>query len=47
MPVVEVKDLMKNFGDFQAVKGASFAVDEGEIFGLIGPNGAGRRPPCG
>ncbi|WP_019177220.1 ABC transporter ATP-binding protein [Methanomassiliicoccus luminyensis] len=42
MTAVEVKDLVKNFGDFQAVKGASFSVDEGEVFGLIGPNGAGK-----
>lgn len=42
MAAVEVKDLRKNFGDFQAVKGASFSVKEGEIFGLIGPNGAGK-----
>ena len=42
MTAVEVKNLVKNFGDFQAVKGASFSVDEGEVFGLIGPNGAGK-----
>ena len=42
MTAVEVKDLVKNFGDFQAVKGASFSVDEGEVFGLIGPNWAGK-----
>lgn len=41
-PIIEVKDLVKNFGDFVAVKGVSFAVKEGEIFGILGPNGAGK-----
>lgn len=40
--VVEVKDLVKNFGPIKAVNGASFEVSEGEIFGLIGPNAAGK-----
>ncbi len=40
--VVEVKDLVKNFGPIKAVNGASFNVSEGEIFGLIGPNAAGK-----
>jgi len=42
MPAVEVKDLVKNFGSIRAVDGASFDVREGEIFGLIGPNAAGK-----
>lgn len=42
MVAVEVKNLVKNYGDFQAVKGISFSIDKGEIFGLIGPNGAGK-----
>lgn len=42
MVAVEVRGLMKSFGDFQAVKDVNFAVEEGEIFGLIGPNGAGK-----
>lgn len=40
--VISVKDLVKNYGDFQAVKSISFDVHEGEIFGLLGPNGAGK-----
>jgi ABC-2 type transport system ATP-binding protein len=40
--IISVKDLVKNYGEFQAVKGISFEVYEGEIFGLLGPNGAGK-----
>lgn len=40
--IITVKDLVKNYGDFKAVKGISFEVFEGEIFGLLGPNGAGK-----
>ena len=40
--IISVQDLVKNYGDFQAVKGISFNVYEGEIFGLLGPNGAGK-----
>jgi len=40
--VISVKDLVKNYGEFQAVKSISFDVFEGEIFGLLGPNGAGK-----
>jgi ABC-2 type transport system ATP-binding protein len=40
--IISVRDLTKNYGDFEAVKGISFDVREGEIFGLLGPNGAGK-----
>lgn len=40
--IIEVKDLVKKYGDFTAVNGISFDVMEGEIFGLLGPNGAGK-----
>lgn len=40
--IISVTDLVKNYGDFKAVKGISFEVFEGEIFGLLGPNGAGK-----
>ncbi len=40
--IISVKNLVKNYGNFQAVKGISFDVKEGEIFGLLGPNGAGK-----
>ncbi len=40
--IIEVKDLVKKYGNFEAVKCISFQVMEGEIFGLLGPNGAGK-----
>jgi ABC-2 type transport system ATP-binding protein len=42
MSAVEVKNLVKKYGSFEAVKGISFDVNQGEIFGLIGPNAAGK-----
>ena len=41
-PIIQVKELTKSYGDFEAVKGISFDVYKGEIFGLLGPNGAGK-----
>lgn len=39
---IEVRDLVKVFGHFQAVKGINFNVKQGEILGFLGPNGAGK-----
>ena len=48
---IEVRDLVKQFGDFTAVAHTSFDVHQGEVFGLLGPNGAGKtttfRMLCG
>jgi ABC-2 type transport system ATP-binding protein len=41
-PAIAVENIVKRYGDFEAVKGVSFSVAEGEIFGLLGPNGAGK-----
>jgi ABC-2 type transport system ATP-binding protein len=50
-PVIEVNDLQRRFGNFYAVKNVSFAVGKGEVFGLLGANGAGKsttfRMLCG
>ncbi|RTZ94284.1 MAG: hypothetical protein DSY91_00570, partial [Deltaproteobacteria bacterium] len=40
--ILEVRDLTKNFGSFQAVSGVSLKVEKGELTSLIGPNGAGK-----
>ena len=40
--IISVKNLVKNYGAFQAVKGISFEVYQNEIFGMLGPNGAGK-----
>jgi ABC-2 type transport system ATP-binding protein len=42
MLAIEVKDLCKSFGSFQAVDHLSLEVRQGEIFGLLGPNGSGK-----
>jgi ABC-2 type transport system ATP-binding protein len=42
MLAIDVRNIVKKFGDFTAVKGISFQVPSGEIFGLLGPNGAGK-----
>jgi ABC-2 type transport system ATP-binding protein len=42
MKAVEVRELVKDYGNFRAINGISFEVNEGEVFGLIGPNGAGK-----
>jgi ABC-2 type transport system ATP-binding protein len=39
---LDIQNLEKSFGDFQAVKGVSFRAYSGEIFSLLGPNGAGK-----
>jgi ABC-2 type transport system ATP-binding protein len=41
-PVLEVRDLVKQYPAVRAVDGVSFAIQEGRCFGLLGPNGAGK-----
>jgi ABC-2 type transport system ATP-binding protein len=41
-PVLEVIDVSKRFGRFEALRGVSLRVEAGELFGLLGPNGAGK-----
>jgi len=39
---IDVRNIVKKFGDFTAVDGVTFDVEAGEVFGLLGPNGAGK-----
>ena len=41
-PAIEVHDLHKRYGEFEAVRGIDISVASGEVFGLLGPNGAGK-----
>ena len=41
-PIVVVKEISKSYGKVEALKEVSFAVEQGEVFGLIGPDGAGK-----
>ncbi|MCK9155936.1 MAG: ABC transporter ATP-binding protein [Paludibacteraceae bacterium] len=40
--MIQVNDIGKSYGKVEALKGISFSVDKGEIFGIIGPDGAGK-----
>ena len=42
MALVEVENLCRSFGETKALDGITFSVEEGEIFGLVGPDGAGK-----
>jgi ABC-2 type transport system ATP-binding protein len=41
-PIIQVRNLVKKYGNFTAVNNVSFEVKRGEIFGILGPNGAGK-----
>ena len=42
MPSINIQNLSKSYGDIQAVQNLSLQVEKGELFGLIGPDGAGK-----
>jgi ABC-2 type transport system ATP-binding protein len=41
-PIIEIKELTKNYGEVRAVDSLSLSIYRGEVFGLLGPNGAGK-----
>ena len=40
--IVEVRNLVKTYGNIKAVNGISFSITKGDVFGMLGPNGAGK-----
>jgi ABC-type multidrug transport system ATPase subunit len=47
MAILTVEDLYKNYGSIQALKGVSFSVPQGSVFGILGPNGSGKTTLLG
>ncbi len=47
LSVLSIRDLRKNYGAVQALKGVSFDVPEGSVFGILGPNGSGKTTLLG
>lgn len=41
-PMIEIVDLRKSYGDFEALRGLNFSVPRGQVVGFLGPNGAGK-----
>jgi ABC-2 type transport system ATP-binding protein len=47
MAILSVENLRKNYGRIQALKGISFSVPKGAVFGILGPNGSGKTTLLG
>ena len=47
MSILSIKNLSKNYGRVQALKGVSFEVPKGSVFGILGPNGSGKTTMLG
>ena len=46
-PPVEVRGLVKRYGELTAVAGVDLTVNAGDVYGYLGPNGAGKTTSCG
>ena len=46
-PPVEVRGLVKRYGELEAVAGVDLTVHAGDVYGYLGPNGAGKTTACG
>lgn len=46
-PVIETHDLTKHYGDTRAVDGLDVTVEQGQVFGFLGPNGSGKTTTIG
>ena len=42
MKIVEIENLVKRYGDLVALDHLNLSIEEGEVFGLLGPNGSGK-----
>ena len=47
MSILSIENLRKNYGKVQALKGVSFDVPKGTVFGILGPNGSGKTTMLG
>jgi ABC-2 type transport system ATP-binding protein len=47
MSILTVDNIHKNYGSIQALKGVSFSVPNGSVFGILGPNGSGKTTLLG
>ena len=47
MAILQVDNLHKNYGSIQALKGVTFSVPQGAVFGILGPNGSGKTTLLG
>lgn len=47
MSILSIENLSKNYGRVQALKGVSFSVPQGTVFGILGPNGSGKTTMLG
>ncbi len=44
-PVIDIRGLSRSFGAVRAVEGVQLSVQKGEMFGIVGPDGAGKTTP--